>query len=124
MRVRTTKRPPGLRFEAPAPALPEILPRMDIAAFVGFAARGPLHTPVVVEDVGAFASIFGDDLVLARDESRGEDAFAHLGPAVRSFFRNGGVRCWVVRVADENAARNDEFPLPGLVSVSGFLISV
>ena len=40
---------PGVRFEAPPPPLAEVLPRMDVAVFVGFAASGPLHRPVVVE---------------------------------------------------------------------------
>ena len=36
------RRLPGFRFETQAPPLPEVLPRMDIAVFVGFAAAGPL----------------------------------------------------------------------------------
>ncbi len=33
---------PGIRFVSEPPPLPEFLPRMDIAVFVGFASRGPL----------------------------------------------------------------------------------
>ncbi len=73
---------------------------MDIAGFVGFAASGPIDVPVPVEDATQFAAIFGADAPLAWDAEHGEQAYAYLGPAVRAFFRNGGRRCWVVRVAD------------------------
>ena len=112
MAVRT-RRLPGFRFEVQAPPLDEVLPRMDIAVFVGFAAAGPLHVPVVVEDAAQFGAIFGDDAPLAWDERRGEVVDAYLAPAVRAFFRNGGLRCWVVRVA--GAATTNRFPIPGLL---------
>ena len=86
---------------------------MDIAAFVGFAARGPIHIPVAVEDATHFESIFGADLPLAWDDQRGEIEKAFLGPAVRAFFRNGGRRAWVVRVA--GPAKSAIFPIPGLL---------
>src|SRR5919199_4401105 len=95
----TTRRLPGFRFEADSPPLAEVLPRMDVACFVGFAASGPLHVPVAVESVAQFESVFGKDAPLAWDSARGEQAFAHLAPCVRSFFANGGRRCWSVRVA-------------------------
>ena len=50
MPATIARRLPGFRFEAPPAAPAEVLPRMDIAVFVGFAASGPLHTPVKVED--------------------------------------------------------------------------
>ncbi|HET6438799.1 MAG TPA: hypothetical protein VFG59_12095 [Anaeromyxobacter sp.] len=107
------RRLPGLRFEASAPALAEVLPRMDVAAFVGFAASGPLNRPVAVEDEAHLDDLFGSDLTLAWDASRGAPARAHLAPAVRAFFRNGGARCLVVRVA--GAAQVNLFPVPGLL---------
>jgi hypothetical protein len=110
--AKTSRRLPGLRFEVQTPPLADVLPRMDVAALVGFAASGPLHVPVVVEDEAQFASIFGEDAPLAWDAVRGETRCAYLGPAVRAFFRNGGKRCWVVRVAGE--ARANRFPLPGM----------
>jgi hypothetical protein len=91
---------------------------MDIAAFVGFAASGPVHVPVLVEDVAQFESIFGDDLPLAWDPERGEQAYAYLAPAVRAFFRNGGRRCWIIRVAAETA-QTAWFPVPGLARFDG-----
>src|SRR5262245_49964749 len=104
---RTTKRLPGIRFEAQSPPLPELLPRMDIAVFVGFAASGPLQTPVVVESAAQFAAIFGDDAPLVLDPRQGTVTQANLAPAVRAFFRNGGQRCWIVRVAADQPARGN-----------------
>lgn len=113
-----SRRLPGIRFEAPPPPPALVLPRMDVAGFVGYASAGPPDVPVPVEDAGEFADVFGDDLPLAWDDARGEPAYAALAPAVRSFFRNGGRRCFVVRVADRDA-RATAFEVPGLVGVSG-----
>jgi len=110
--ARTNRRLPGFRFEAQSPPLDEVLPRMDVAVFVGFAASGPLHLPVAVEDAAQFAALFGAEAPLAWDARRGETVNAHLGPAVRAFFRNGGRRCWVVRVAGH--ALPNFFHVPGL----------
>lgn len=115
---QTVRRLPGIRFETQAPQSPEVLPRMDVAGFVGFAAAGPLHVPVPVEDAAQFAQIFGVDAPLAWDATRGEQTYAYLGPAVRAFFRNGGRRCWVVRVANEKRAVRDALPVPGVAQVS------
>ena len=111
--VGERRRLPGFRFETLAPSLGEKLPRMDIAVFVGFAASGPLHMPVAIEDAKEFAAIFGADAPLAWDRKRCQQVYSQLGPAVRSFFRNGGRRCWVIRVASNEAAYN-YFPVPGL----------
>src|SRR5919112_6537749 len=117
MPVRAARRLPGIRFETSAPPLDEILPRMDIAAFVGFAASGPIHLPVAVESASEFEQIFGENAALAWDGVRGETIRAQLPSAVRAFFRNGGVRCWVVRVAER--ASTNYFPLPGVARLSG-----
>jgi hypothetical protein len=109
---RTIRRLPGFRFEPQPPPLADKLPRMDVAVFVGFAAAGPLHVPVVVEDAAQFEAIFGGDAPLAWDRARGEQVKAYLAPAVRAFFRNGGRRCWVVRVA--GSAKANLFPVTGL----------
>ncbi|SFO50074.1 Phage tail sheath protein [Geodermatophilus obscurus] len=108
-------RMPGITFEMVPPVLTDTLPRMDVASFVGFASAGPLHVPVVVEDVARFREVFGSDAPLARAAGSGETIHAHLGPAVEAFFRGGGLRCWVVRVADPEQARRSAFPLAGLV---------
>ena len=103
-----------VRFETVTRAASDVLPRMDVAVFAGFAAAGPLHVPVVVEDTKQYAAIFGTDLALAWDPEQGATAYAHLGPAVRAFFASGGRRCWVIRVADGSATHN-YLPVPGLL---------
>jgi hypothetical protein len=113
--VRRARHLPGIRFEALAPPLADVLPRMDVAIFVGFAASGPLQRPVPVEDIAQFSEIFGSDIALARTGVRGEISYGNLASAVRAFFRNGGRRCWIVRVAG-NAISN-RVPIPGLSQV-------
>lgn len=112
MAPRTSRRLPGVRFVA-TPPLVDPLPRMDIAVFVGFAAEGPLDVPVAIESAAEHAAIFGADPVLAWDPVRAEPVHANLGSAVRAFFRNGGLRCWVVRVA--RGATANVFPITGLL---------
>jgi hypothetical protein len=113
MDIPSINRLPGVRFEAEPPRLEESLPRMDIVAFVGFASSGPLHIPVAIEDMTGFRRVFGEDLALAHDPANGRLHYSHLASAVESFFRNGGRRCWVVRVAG-NEARANFFPIPAL----------
>jgi len=48
MSATRASRLPGFKFETLAPPLAEVLPRMDIAVFVGFAASGPLEIPVAI----------------------------------------------------------------------------
>ena len=69
------------------------------AAFVGRALRGPLNTPVLVKSFGEFRRRFGD--VWSRSS---------LGPAVKQFFEHGGLRLYIVRVA--NNARGAMICLP------------
>jgi hypothetical protein len=104
MVVLATRRLPGIEVNVAAPPPTEALPRMDVAVFVGFAATGPLYLPVVLESVTQFGAIFGPDAPLAWDELLGQRVYAHLGPAVRAFFSNGGRRCWVIRVARSAAS--------------------
>jgi hypothetical protein len=109
-----TRRLPGVAFEAQPPPPLRVLPRMDVAAFVGFAAAGPLDVPVPVESAAEFSDVFGGDAPLAWDREHGEQTFAQLAPAVLAFLRNGGRRAWVVRVAGLSA-RQSLLPVPGLV---------
>jgi hypothetical protein len=104
-----------VRFEAPAQAPDDALPRMDIAFFVGFAASGPLTAAVALESLAEFETVFGTGLVLARDSAGGAPLQGLLHPAVRGFFSQGGRRCWVLRVAG-GGARSSRFGLPGLLS--------
>lgn len=77
--------------------------RLDVAAFVGFANRGPLNVPMPVDDARVFDQLYGPDVELAVDD-RDRPVFGHLGSSVRSFFANGGRRCYVVRVAGPSAS--------------------
>jgi hypothetical protein len=117
MPATTTRRLAGFAFQVEPPILPEKLPRMDIAVFVGFASAGPLNRPVLVEDAAHFRALFGDDLPLAWDAPGNQQVYAYLAPAVRAFFRNGGLRCWVIRVSDD--PETDMFPVPGLAEYVG-----
>ena len=111
----TLARPfPAVVFESVSVAATPVLPRMDIAAFVGFASSGPLHTPIAIEDPAEFREVFGEPPVLAWDPQDRTWQRACLGAAVDDFFAQGGQRCWVVRVASERAVTNT-FAVPGLV---------
>jgi len=119
------RRLPGFRFEAVAPAREDILPRMDVALFVGFAASGPIGIPVAIESAEQFKTIFGEDLPIVWDSKRGDFVYAFLAPTVRSFFQNGGLKCWVLRVArleanetnPLNRACFNYFPLAGFARI-------
>lgn len=108
------RRLPGVYFQTVVPVAEQGLPRMDIAGFVGFASQGPVNLPVPIEDVGRFRDIFGPDLELAWDEKTDRSETAYLSTAVESFFHNGGKRCWVVRVAHQNA-HTHKFRVPTLI---------
>ena len=97
--MRAAETLPGIRVETAPEAVRITLPRMDVAAFVGFAERGPCHIPVAVSSIAQFEAIFGGDAPLALDRKTGLRLRAQLPPTVRAFFANGGQRCWVVRVA-------------------------
>ncbi|HWI66184.1 MAG TPA: hypothetical protein VNT75_30500, partial [Symbiobacteriaceae bacterium] len=92
--------------------------RMDVAAFVGLAMSGPLHTPVPVEDPVQFDQIFGGTYTLLWDRCKGAAEVAHLRAAVHSFFAGGGARCWVVRAAGDRAVTS-RFVVPGVMRMPG-----
>jgi hypothetical protein len=106
---------PGIYFETVAPPAPALLPRMDIAAFAGFLPSGPIGLPLVVEDSTRFQDIFGTDLNLAWDTQARQMQLARTPPSVRTYFRNGGQRCWVLRLA--NNALSNAWVIPGLLQV-------
>ena len=70
---------PGLRCEPALPPAVDDTIRLDVAAFVGFAERGPVDTPVAVEDPEQYRAIFGEDLPLARTpiHPRSHTIYAH-----------------------------------------------
>lgn len=108
---------PGVYFLPPVRPAGLGLPPLDVAAFVGFAERGPLHLPVPVEDLDEYRAVFGAELPLAW-EPGGQTAYANLPRAVAGFFANGGRRCYVVRVAGEQAQAS-RYRIPGLVALGG-----
>ena len=79
------------RIDATAPAITAL--RTDVAGFVGIAVSGPLDTAVPVQSWKQFQAYFG-----------GFTGSGFLAYAVRSFFENGGKRCWVVRIASNDPA--------------------
>jgi hypothetical protein len=107
----------GIRFEAGSPTVQEPIPRMDVAAFIGFAERGPLHWPVVIEDMAQFEKVFGATPQLGWGQKKGERILGNLAESVSSFFIQGGQRCWIVRVAGAGAHSN-QFVLPCLYKVT------
>jgi phage tail sheath protein FI len=74
-----------------------------VAAFVGFAERGPLHEPVLVTNWTQFKQAFGDFV---------EDYY--LAHAVYGYFQNGGGVAYVVRVggAPANGSGNGHAGAP------------
>jgi hypothetical protein len=113
--MATTARLPGIYFETVAPPAPALLPRMDIAAFAGFLPSGPIGLPFVVEDSTRFEEIFGIDQTLAWDPQANQMQLAQTPPSVRNFFRNGGKRCWVLRLAAGASA--NAWTIPGLLQI-------
>jgi hypothetical protein len=110
---------PGTYYEAVDLDSSGINPlRTDIAAFVGIAQRGPLHTPLPVTTWKQFQSTFGSFI------SQG-----YLAYAVKAFFENGGARCHIVRVASQTATTSTDGavlqPADGhssiVLSVAGFM---
>ncbi|WP_086930815.1 phage tail sheath C-terminal domain-containing protein [Agarilytica rhodophyticola] len=101
---------PGVYFhghDSSEAAIP--LRRMDIAGFVGIAAKGPLHKALRVDSWTQFTSTFGEHIPQA-----------YLAYAVEGFFSNGGRTCWIVRVAASEFAKcaeviiNDDSGQPAL----------
>src|SRR4051812_21860347 len=95
---------PGVVCEMALPPQAEDPLRLDVAGFVGFAERGPLNTPTMLEDMRQYEALFGGDLVIALQ--KGSPVYANLSRAVAGFFDNGGRRCYVVRVVGDGARPN------------------
>lgn len=92
---------PGVYFERSTPPRAVTAQRTDVAGFVGLAERGPLHDPQRLTGWRQFQRVFGGFL-----------PYANLAYTVRAFFENGGAACWVVRVADVDAAAMSSIDLP------------
>ncbi|MGX7829345.1 phage tail sheath family protein [Actinokineospora sp. 24-640] len=90
-----------------------------VAAFVGFAERGPLHEPVLVTNWTQFKTTFGDFV-----------PGCYLAHAVYGYFQNGGGVAYVVRVgaSPTGAEGNGQAPtsraeLPGAEGRPGLTVS-
>lgn len=68
--------------------------QMDITGFVGQTVRGPLNFPQPLTSWGEYRDVFGDFV-----------GQGYLPYSVFAFFANGGKKCYVVRVAQESAAK-------------------
>ena len=101
---------PGVSCTPALPAGPQPI-RLDVPAFVGLAERGPVNQPTPLDDLNQYQLLFGGDLVLA--QNAGIPVYANLPATVKSFFDNGGLRCYVVRVAGPNATAA-RWLVPGL----------
>jgi hypothetical protein len=85
-------KPPGIYMGMAEPVIsPLEVADIRTAGFVGLTERGPMDQPQLISSWDEFIEIYGT----AADH--------YLTHAVESYFRNGGVACWVVRVA--HAAR-------------------
>ncbi len=118
---------PGVYFSAVIPRPADDLPRMDVAAFVGFAESGPLNLPVSVGSVAEFRNVFGNDIDLAWDNEYNRFQQSLLGATVEAFFSNGGERCVVVRVAGRDSQSpfvltSRDFPLDSLYQVDSGVV--
>jgi hypothetical protein len=118
MAAVTAFRLPGVYFLPSARPTPAALPPLDVTGFVGFATRGPLDTPVPVQDLATFDAVFGGPFALARDAS-GKPVSAYLRDAVATFFSSGGRRAYAVRVAGP-AASPANFAVPGIIAFDAF----
>src|SRR6516165_9501265 len=87
---------PGVYLEPVDAVLPAVTAlRTDIARFVGIALCVPLHEAVPVRSWRQFQTIFGNFI-----------PGGYLAYSVKAFFENGGRKCYVVRVADRDAANS------------------
>lgn len=86
--------------------------RVDVALFVGFCAarRNRTGAPLVATDIPVLFDAWGDfDRSFAWDQRRYNDdaerpiiGATYMGAAVRSFFAQGGRRCYVISVGEPN----------------------
>ncbi len=110
MRPFADLRPPGVY---PTMAEPVISPLQvaDIrtVGFVGMSQKGPIDQPTRINSWDEFV------------ETYGYTSEHYLSDSVEAFFRNGGVRCYVVRVA--HSVRDGETPGPSHAASSERVIA-
>ncbi|MFD5031034.1 phage tail sheath family protein [Streptomyces sp. NPDC058220] len=69
----------------------------SVAAFVGFAQRGPFNEPTLITNWTQFTSRFGEFV-----------EGTYLASSVYGFFANGGGTCYVVRIGGHRGGGGDE----------------
>ena len=92
---------PALRFTSQSPPIAVNPNRSDVACFVGFVTSrdaDELSLPVPLDSWSDFQQIFSADRPITANTTT--PATSYLSAAVRSFFAQGGRRCYVIRVGD------------------------
>ncbi|MGI5531986.1 phage tail sheath family protein [Streptomyces syringium] len=69
----------------------------SVAAFVGFAQKGPFHEPTLITNWTQFVGVFGDFV-----------EGTYLAGSVYGFFANGGGICYVVRIGGQRGEGGDD----------------
>ena len=78
-----------------------------VAAFVGFAPRGPQNTPTLVTNWTQYVDQFGDI-----------ETGSYLALAVYGYFLNGGGRCYIVRIGVDQPEPQGDGKQPKQVTAS------
>ncbi|MFC0602339.1 phage tail sheath family protein [Streptomyces palmae] len=71
----------------------------SVAAFVGFAQKGPFNEPTLITNWTQFTSVFGDFV-----------EGTYLASSVYGFFANGGGICYVVRIGGRDTEEGEAPP--------------
>jgi hypothetical protein len=86
-----------------------------VAAFVGWAAKGPANRAMAVSSPADFAALYG-----GLSHAGGRPNF--LGYAVQQFFDNGGTQAYVVRVVWDGTLATPVSPAPGPAATAQALV--
>ncbi|HEX4705181.1 MAG TPA: phage tail sheath subtilisin-like domain-containing protein [Pseudonocardiaceae bacterium] len=78
-----------------------------VAAFVGFAAKGPLNEPMLVTNWTQFTATFGDFI-----------PGSYLAHSVYGYFLNGGGVAYVVRIGSDGGNGNGSAPATGMAEIA------
>ena len=120
----TVLQTPGVYRVQPAPPRSLTPVRTDIAAFIGYAERGPLPPAAVGVDFQAESVALKVSGWPAFQAAFGSfHSNGYLPFAVRAFFETGGRECYVVRVAAVGAARLDDQPAAARARLPGLRLS-
>src|SRR5689334_17099474 len=99
----TTYQAPGVYVEeVPGGSRPIEGVGTSVAAFVGFAEKGPLDRPVRVTNWTQYTNAFG-----------GFIKNGYMPLSVYGFFANGGGNAWIVRIGGDVVTQTAKLALPG-----------